>query len=394
MLRTFVLLISLLVFGEGVRAQVSTAIQKKGMWIWQLWTANSGNLDTVITKLKSVGVSWVIIKLADSDSYYNATGKSLYSWASGYGGMDSVVSIFHRNGIKILGYQYVYGIPHYGNGPSESDVAKAILSVKGIDGLVIDAEIQYDTLSTRVATAESYMDSIRAHYPTSTICLSSWSFVSYHTAFPWGAFLNSVDVNMPQTYWAARPRTPASELSKMSGDFATYTPTWISAGYSQAAKPIEPTGQAEYFGYSSDVAQGDIANFCSLSQMTYGYQGVSLWEYTQITHPYVWDEYAAAWPVTSVSDATGATMSYALSQNYPNPFNPSTSINYELEKSSLVLLEVFDVLGRHVATLVNERQSAGKHSALFNAFDLPSGVYFYRLRAGTYSETKKLLLVK
>ncbi len=83
-----------------------------------------------------------------------------------------------------------------------------------------------------------------------------------------------------------------------------------------------------------------------------------------------------------------------LHQNYPNPFNPSTVISYQLPTYARVILKVFDALGREVEALVNERQSAGSHSVVFNATNLPSGVYFYRLQAGPYAETKKLILIK
>ena len=86
--------------------------------------------------------------------------------------------------------------------------------------------------------------------------------------------------------------------------------------------------------------------------------------------------------------------SFNLSQNYPNPFNPTTIINYELPVTGNVRLSVFDVLGREVQTLVNERQSAGTHSVQFNASTLPSGIYFYRLESGINHETRKLLLLK
>ena len=85
---------------------------------------------------------------------------------------------------------------------------------------------------------------------------------------------------------------------------------------------------------------------------------------------------------------------YALLQNYPNPFNPTTSITYELPKASDVSLKVFDMLGREVATLVNERQERGRYSATFNANTLSSGIYFYRLQAGNFVQTKKMMLVK
>ena len=95
-----------------------------------------------------------------------------------------------------------------------------------------------------------------------------------------------------------------------------------------------------------------------------------------------------------VPPARPITKSFSLSQNYPNPFNPSTIINYQLPTNSHVTLKVYDVLGREVTTLVNEREQAGTHGVKFDGTNLPSGVYFYRLQTQTYSDTKKLLLIK
>jgi N-acetylneuraminic acid mutarotase len=85
---------------------------------------------------------------------------------------------------------------------------------------------------------------------------------------------------------------------------------------------------------------------------------------------------------------------FLLEQNYPNPFNPSTTIRYQLPVASEVKLEVYDVLGKKVATLVSERQAAGYYQYVWNANGLTSGVYFYRLQAGGFVETKKMMLVK
>lgn len=85
---------------------------------------------------------------------------------------------------------------------------------------------------------------------------------------------------------------------------------------------------------------------------------------------------------------------YALRQNYPNPFNPSTTIEYALPKAGLVKIVVSDILGREIKEVVNTVQASGYHSIVFEAADLPSGIYFYRLSAGDFSDTKKMLLVK
>lgn len=100
--------------------------------------------------------------------------------------------------------------------------------------------------------------------------------------------------------------------------------------------------------------------------------------------------------VTSISSVSPSHPNkYALSQNYPNPFNPATTIEYALPKAEKVHLTVFNMLGQEVATLVNgEAMQAGVHSATFNAENLPSGVYYYRINAGDFSETKKMLLVR
>ena len=80
--------------------------------------------------------------------------------------------------------------------------------------------------------------------------------------------------------------------------------------------------------------------------------------------------------------------------NYPNPFNPTTIISYQLPVKTLVILKVYDQLGRLVKTLMEERQTAGSHSVLFDGSGLSSGVYFYRMQAGSFVQTKKLVVVK
>ncbi len=99
---------------------------------------------------------------------------------------------------------------------------------------------------------------------------------------------------------------------------------------------------------------------------------------------------------TSIQDDVDKITEFQLSQNYPNPFNPSTVIGYQISANSYVSLKVYDLLGREIATLVNEEQAAGVYEVKFTINDEPltSGVYFYRLQAGEYMAMKKMLLIK
>ena len=98
--------------------------------------------------------------------------------------------------------------------------------------------------------------------------------------------------------------------------------------------------------------------------------------------------------VTDVSNEEVQPFSFYLSQNYPNPFNPSTKIKYSVPQSSIVELKVFDILGNKIATLINEEKPASTYEVTWYAENLPSGVYFYQLKAGLFLETKKMLLLK
>lgn len=85
---------------------------------------------------------------------------------------------------------------------------------------------------------------------------------------------------------------------------------------------------------------------------------------------------------------------YSLDQNYPNPFNPTTTIAYTIRTSGLVRLSVFDVLGREVAVLVHNVQTAGDHQVTFSGWNVTSGIYYYKLQAGNEVRLKKMVLVK
>jgi len=97
---------------------------------------------------------------------------------------------------------------------------------------------------------------------------------------------------------------------------------------------------------------------------------------------------------SSIDPGDTLPTAFALDQNYPNPFNPTTTIRYDLPESAEVRLEVYNVMGQRVAVLVNAGQTAGSHSVSFDASNLASGVYHYRLQSGNEVLTRKMTLIK
>lgn len=114
----------------------------------------------------------------------------------------------------------------------------------------------------------------------------------------------------------------------------------------------------------------------------------SKWNAGSTFYPFTWTDY------TSVENNYEPVQSFVLSQNYPNPFNPTTKIGYEIPERSFVTIKVYDVLGKEIATLVNEEKLNGSYEVEFKSNGLASGIYYYRIKAGNYSQTKKMILLK
>jgi len=106
-------------------------------------------------------------------------------------------------------------------------------------------------------------------------------------------------------------------------------------------------------------------------------------------------DYDGSYEYSEVVEVTNiAPTDFVIQQNYPNPFNPVTTISYSLPIKAQVELFIYNTLGESIKRLVNEEKEAGRYSVEFNATALPSGIYFYRLQAGSFVETKKMVLMK
>jgi hypothetical protein len=101
-------------------------------------------------------------------------------------------------------------------------------------------------------------------------------------------------------------------------------------------------------------------------------------------------------PATGIDEliAGNSPVLFSVQQNYPNPFNPTTTIEYSIPKQSYVRLEIYNLMGQTVSTLISEEKQPGTYHVVFGASDQPSGIYFYRLTAGSFSQIKKMVLMK
>ncbi len=137
------------------------------------------------------------------------------------------------------------------------------------------------------------------------------------------------------------------------------------------------------------IQKQNEGNFVFIAGRPYRYDNASSIQ----NYNYIIDNWMNFVPV-DVGQKPVTANSFQLMQNYPNPFNPSTNIQYTINKRGTVSLKVYDVLGREVATLVNEEKPAGVYELTYNAGQLSSGIYFYKLQSGSFVETKKMILMK
>ena len=173
--------------------------------------------------------------------------------------------------------------------------------------------------------------------------------------------------------------------------------TWIplTGNYTQPGVSPQPVGQPVYDGLKSNWVKEEIklTNYLS-SQFKIQFQLKSDGGLTR--DGWYLDDigvFIYTIPTEILSDAK-PVYKFSLEQNYPNPFNPTTSLQYSVGSLQFVTLKVYDILGNEVAILVNEEKPAGYYEIEFDASNLTSGIYYYRINAGNFSEIKKMILLK
>ena len=242
----------------------------KGFWIWKIRDCEGGNPDAIAAAATSAGFTHVIIKIADGAYAYNVdqvTKKDLVL---------PVVKALRDKGIHVWGWQYTYGA-----GPnSESNMAIQRLHQFDMEGFVIDAEHEYKEPGKDVA-ARTYMTKLRNAFPNMPFALSSYRFPTYHPQFPWKAFLEKVDMNMPQVYWE-KAHNPDAQMQRVVREFKALTPY----------RPVFPTGPGYKVGGWAPTIE-DTVEFMN-SAKAYGLAGVNFfsWDECRAYLPKVWDTVA------------------------------------------------------------------------------------------------------
>ena len=307
----------------------------KGIWIWRLSDVEGGNVSAIIERCKNVGIEWIAIKCGD--------GTQFWDWQC----TPSQIIQFHNAGIKVLGWQYVYGDDPFG----EASVANQILDL-GVDGFIIDAETEYEG---KPDNATAYLEKIRAEHPDSFIAYTTFPIIDYHTDFPYLEFGKYCDAVMPQDYWKEIEVTPEEMMDWMEEQWNKWHEVWKAGGYSDSVKPIIPLGQ----GW--DVSGSEITRFCNLVH-EHEYGGISLWRYGTMTVKN-WEAYAECFapqititaysPVDIVvTDPDGLTISKQLNE-IPGASYTEYDINGDRDPDDRISI-LYRKIGNYLISVIPE----------------------------------------
>lgn len=247
------------------------SIEGKGFFIWKVRDCEGGDPAKIAAAAQASGFTHVLLKIADGQYAYNTDRKSNVDL------LPPVVDALRTAGISVWGWHYVYGY----NPTAEAALAVKRTTELGLEGYVIDAEIEY-TQPGRVNAARAFMDRLRRGLPSLPMALSSYRFPSYHPSLPWKEFLNKVDYNMPQVYWE-KAHNPDPQLKRTVREFEAKAPF----------RPVIPTGPAYRVG--SWIPSVDDTNGFFETAKALNLKGANFfsWDECRRDVPHIWDTVAA-----------------------------------------------------------------------------------------------------
>ncbi len=196
------------------------ALQGKGFMIWKVPSCEGGNAAQIAAAAQAAGLTHVLIKIADGPYPYNVDKTTKVDL------VPPVVAALHAKGIQVWGWHYVYGY----NPVAEAQMAVQRVKELGLRGYVIDAEAEFEKPGM-AAVAKTFMNELRKGLPQKPVALCAYRWPSYHPQFPWDAFMEKCDYNMPQVYWM-QAHNPAAQLERTVREFNAM----------HYVRPIMPTG--------------------------------------------------------------------------------------------------------------------------------------------------------
>ena len=178
-----------------------------------------------------------------------------------------------------------------------------------------------------------------------------------------------------------------------SGDIFIANVTMMKAGKQMAfsVDSINPSSSYKLFSFNITYLSTEVPDTCIIQFTIWGPSGGVDYH---VGSYFILDDLSLSGIATAVKSNSNILKEYKLYQNFPNPFNPNTAIEYFIPQNGLVQLTIYNVLGKKVNTLVDRYESGGIHHVNFNAANLPSGIYFYKLRVNDFLAVKKLMLIK
>ncbi|MDQ7815536.1 MAG: T9SS type A sorting domain-containing protein [Melioribacteraceae bacterium] len=200
------------------------------------------------------------------------------------------------------------------------------------------------------------------------------------------------------TAFSETPPIPVQNISSISITSNLIHLSWDSSPQNNVLyyKLYYSTSPVEDYNYQNSVIIGNYTNYIlnNLEPSTKYYFTITCFNQNNIESWFAEETNFTTNAITNITEIENKPVDYNLFQNYPNPFNPYTKIQFSIPSTQFVAIIVFDLLGREIKTLVNEEKSVGNYELMFDGSNLTSGVYFYRLHANNFSETKKLILIK
>ena len=351
------------------------------------WTASGSVIDRLSWISIGTGVDYA---MAD-----NALGENMFigigGWTCRLEFVRSWVTALYAARLHTLGVRHLYSVA----GPKDLGYQSREISTLDLAHHVL-LQIQSDTTCKRIIVAAHSSGAYVAHVLFQDLYDGTGIDSSHYTD---GKILYFLLDEPLGSY-------PAVELTNASADrlghiYGVYAVISSQNLYSYAPNQMIALGN-KYGSRSStvviDASTSDcIATMClhftMINQKPYQHDWYDPRDYGSINsdHP-VQTTYLDV--ITELKDDPQQPLTTGLWQNYPNPFNPSTTIKYSISKRSYITLKIYDMLGREIEALVNSVKPAGNYQVEFYAVDLPSGVYFYRIQAGSFNQVRKMLLIK